>query len=173
VRLGKGRKDRVVPIGERALSWIERYQQEARPHLMVPPDEGALFLSDAGCRITPTRLTHLMRQYIDAAKLGKTGSCHVFRHTMATLMLEGGADVRHIQEMLGHASLSTTQVCTRVSIRQLKAVHDTTHPGAKLQCKLPLEAPAGEPEPTQGELFAVLEQEAREDDDVAMTTTSD
>ena len=64
--------------------------------------------------------------------IGKAGACHLFRHTMATLMLEGGADVRFIQEMLGHANLQTTQIYTRVSIQKLKAIHDATHPGAKL-----------------------------------------
>lgn len=66
-----------------------------------------------------------------SADIGKTGGCHAFRHTMATLMLEGGADTRHIQEMLGHASLKTTQIYTKVSIQQLKAVHRATHPSAK------------------------------------------
>jgi len=74
-----------------------------------------------------------MRRYIDRAALGKTGACHVFRHTMATLMLEHGADVRVIQEILGHAEFSTTEIYTRVSIGHLKAVHDRTHLGAKLE----------------------------------------
>ena len=71
-----------------------------------------------------------MRRYIGRAGLGKTGACHIFRHTMATLMLERGADVRLIQEILGHEELSTTEIYTRVSIGHLKAVHDRTHPGA-------------------------------------------
>ncbi|MEO6602132.1 MAG: tyrosine-type recombinase/integrase [Polyangiaceae bacterium] len=77
--------------------------------------------------------TQLVRKYVDAAELGKRGACHLFRHTMATLMLEGGADIRCIQEMLGHAELSTTQIYTQVSIRRLKAVHALTHPGATLE----------------------------------------
>jgi integrase/recombinase XerD len=72
-----------------------------------------------------------MRLYIDAAKLGKSGSCHIFRHSMATLMLEHGADVRLVQEILGHADMSTTAIYTRVSIQHLKRVHDATHPAAK------------------------------------------
>jgi integrase/recombinase XerD len=67
------------------------------------------------------------------ADLGKSGACHIFRHAMATLMLEGGADIRVIQEILGHAELSTTEIYTRVSIAHLKAVRDRTHPGAKLE----------------------------------------
>ncbi len=74
-----------------------------------------------------------MRRYVNAANTGKSGACHLFRHTMATLMLEGGADIRYIQEMLGHADLDSTQMYTRVSIRKLKAIHAATHPGAKLE----------------------------------------
>ena len=70
----------------------------------------------------------MVRGYVKAADIGKRGSCHLFRHTMATLMLEGGADIRDIQEMLGHAQLSTTQIYTRVSVARLKQVHERTHP---------------------------------------------
>jgi integrase/recombinase XerD len=99
---------------------------------VVPPDEGTLFLGVTGEELSPNRLSQLVRGYVDAADLSKTGSCHLFRHTMATLMLENGADIRYIQEMLGHAELSTTQIYTQVSIRRLKQVHTLTHPGAKL-----------------------------------------
>jgi integrase/recombinase XerD len=131
VRQGKGRKDRMIPIGERALGWIARYLDEARPGLMVPPDEGYLFLTTLGERLTPDFLTQSVRRYVLAAGIGKSGSCHLFRHTMATLMLEGGADVRYIQEMLGHAHLDSTEVYTRVSIRKLQAIYAATHPAAK------------------------------------------
>ena len=132
VRQGKGKKDRMVPIGERAIAWLERYLSDARPRLMVPPDDGALFLGATGEELSPNRLTQLVRGYVDAADIGKRGACHLFRHTMATLMLENGADIRYIQEMLGHAELSTTQIYTQVSIRKLKQVHTLTHPGARL-----------------------------------------
>jgi integrase/recombinase XerD len=132
VREGKGRKDRMVPIGERALGWVQRYVNEVRGQLVVPPDPGALFLTTNGEPLTPDWLTQKVRGYVKAAELGKSGACHLFRHTMATLMLEGGADVRYIQEMLGHAHLDSTQVYTRVSIRKLKAIHGATHPAAKL-----------------------------------------
>ena len=128
VRQGKGRKDRVVPIGERALHWIFRYLDEARPEIVVPPDDGVLFLGERGEPLGLGYLTNLMKSYVDEAKLGKTGACHIFRHTMATLMLENGADVRYLQALLGHAQLSTTELYTRVSITQLKAVHQRTHP---------------------------------------------
>jgi integrase/recombinase XerD len=131
VRQGKGRKDRTVPIGERALAWVARYLDEARPALVAPPETPALFLSERGDRLELQYLTTHTRRYVDGAKLGKHGACHIFRHSMATLMLEGGADIRHIQEILGHAETSTTAIYTRVSIRHLKQVHDATHPAAK------------------------------------------
>jgi len=133
VRQGKGKKDRVVPIGERAAAWVEKYVLEVRGQLLVPPDDGTLFLTKDGEAFTRNRMSQLVRNYVDAAQLGKRGSCHLFRHTMATLMLEHGADIRYIQQMLGHAKLETTQIYTQVSIRQLKAIHDATHPAAKLQ----------------------------------------
>jgi integrase/recombinase XerD len=129
VRQGKGKKDRMVPIGERAIAWLERYANDVRPELVVPPDTGTFFLGSTGEELSPNRLTQLVRDYVNAAELGKRGACHLFRHTMATLMLEGGADIRYIQEMLGHMELSTTQIYTQVSIRKLKAVHALTHPG--------------------------------------------
>jgi integrase/recombinase XerD len=132
IREGKGKKDRMIPIGERAVSWVEKYVVEVRPLLVMPPDAGALFLTQEGASFTPNRLTQLVRDYVSSAELGKTGACHLFRHSMATLMLEHGADIRYIQEMLGHAELSTTQIYTQVSIRRLKEVHASTHPGAKL-----------------------------------------
>jgi integrase/recombinase XerD len=132
VRRGKGRKDRVVPVGERALAWCEKYLREVRPELVVPPDSGDLFLARTGEPMSGRRLSELVAGYVEQADLGKSGSCHLFRHTMATAMLEGGADVRFIQEMLGHAELSTTQIYTRVSIRKLKEIHSATHPSARL-----------------------------------------
>ena len=79
---------------------------------------------------SPDRLTQIAREYVKAFGVPKQGACHLFRHTMATLMLEGGADIRYIQAMLGHAELSTTQIYTQASIRALQAVHAATHPGA-------------------------------------------
>ncbi len=130
VRQGKGRRDRMVPIGERALLWTRRYLHEARPRLVAEPDDGTLFVSADGVGFSPDRLTQIARSYVLASGVPKLGACHLFRHTMATLMLEGGADIRYIQAMLGHAELSTTQIYTQVSIRALQAVHAATHPGA-------------------------------------------
>jgi integrase/recombinase XerD len=130
VRQGKGRKDRMVPIGERALIWVDRYLGEVRPQFAIEPDDGTLFLTADGTGFSPDRLTQICRDYVKASGVAKAGACHLFRHTMATLMLEGGADIRYIQAMLGHARLDTTQIYTQVSIRALQAVHAATHPGA-------------------------------------------
>ena len=135
IREGKWKKDRFVPIGERALLWIDKYIQELRPELVVEPDEGILFLNRKGEAIHYKYLTWLVSHYIEASGIGKKGSCHLFRHTMATLMLEGGADIRYVQEMLGHAKLETTQIYTRVAITKLKEIHARTHPGAQLERK--------------------------------------
>ena len=132
VREGKGKKDRMVPLGERASAWVAKYLEEGRPALVVEPDDGTLFLTVEGTPFTPNRLTQMVREYVNASGVGRKGACHLFRHTMATLMLEGGADIRFIQQMLGHASLETTQIYTQVSIRKLKEIHAATHPGARL-----------------------------------------
>ena len=132
VREGKGRKDRVVPIGERAIVWLQRYLDRARPEFVVEPDEGTIFLTRRGRPFHPNHLSRLTRDYVVAAGIAKRGACHLLRHTMATAMLEHGADIRVIQEILGHARLTTTQLYTRVSIRLLKAVHTATHPAARL-----------------------------------------
>ena len=133
IREGKGKKDRVVPIGDRALDWITRYVDEVRPRHAVEPDPGNVFLTTRGKPLRANRLTELVHRYVARAGLAKTGSCHLFRHTMATLMLENGADVRYLQALLGHAQLSTTELYTRVSIAQLKAVHQRTHPAHRTQ----------------------------------------
>jgi integrase/recombinase XerD len=132
VRQGKGKKDRVVPIGERALMWLQKYLDTVRPEFLRPGDEGFLFLAQDGKVLHKVTLTARVRRYVQAAATGKEGACHMLRHTAATLMLEGGADVRYVQQLLGHSKLETTQIYTQVSITKLKEVHDATHPGANL-----------------------------------------
>jgi integrase/recombinase XerD len=132
IRRGKGGKIRMVPIGERALRWVERYLHEVRQRFAVEPDDGTLFLTHEGRAIAPLTLSETVRQYLDAAGIKKRGAAHLFRHAMATLMLEGGADIRYIQAMLGHASLDTTQLYTQVSIAKLKEIHTAAHP-AKME----------------------------------------
>ena len=132
IRLGKGKKDRFIPLGDRSAAWIAKYIAESRPKLVSEPDDKTVFLSNAGEPFSLDHLSDLVRDYVDAAAIGKRGACHLFRHTMATLMLEGGADIRFIQAMLGHADLKTTQIYTHVAIRQLQEIHRATHP-AKLE----------------------------------------
>jgi integrase/recombinase XerD len=143
VREGKGQRDRLIPIGERALWWVEKYLREARPRLARNPDEGWLFLTYRGDPMGREVLTILVRERIQKADIGKTGSCHLWRHTMATLMLENGADIRFIQQMLGHVKLETTQVYTQVALNKLQEIHAATHP-AKL--RKPVERPGQDAE---------------------------
>jgi integrase/recombinase XerD len=128
VRQGKGRKDRMIPTGARAAVWTARYLADARLRLATEPDDGTLFLAVDGTGFGVDRLTGLVASYVKRSGVGKPGACHLFRHTMATLMLEGGADIRFIQQMLGHADISTNQIYTQVSLRQLRAIHAATHP---------------------------------------------
>jgi len=131
VRQGKGKKDRVVPLSLRAASWLRRYLGDVRPRFCAVRDEGFFFLSESGDALSPAALTQEVHAYLVRAGFKGLGSCHLFRHACATAMLEGGADVRFVQELLGHSSLTSTQVYTRVSISKLKAVYDACHPGAR------------------------------------------
>ena len=164
VRLGKGKKDRMIPIGERALQWIDRYLQDTRPELACGADEGVLFLTNTGHAIGKNRLTSLVRKYVLEAKINKGGSCHLFRHTMATLMLENGADIRYIQAMLGHVDLSTTEIYTQVSIKKLKAIHTLTHPAKASRRQSVSKLPETKDlEPTAEDLLTVLAAESLDD----------
>lgn len=128
VRRGKGGKDRLAPMGASALTWTRRYLEKCRPLLEVSAAEPALFLSGYGGRLNPNYLGNWVRKTIDKTQIGKTGSCHLFRHACATHLLENGADLRMIQELLGHARLDSTQIYTAVSIAQLREVHARCHP---------------------------------------------
>lgn len=133
VRQGKGRKDRVVPMGERAMAWLTKYLSDARPHLAIEPDEGWVFLTNRGELFSIEPMSCVARRHIIGSGVRSTGACHLFRHSMATLMLEGGADIRYVQQMLGHEKLETTQIYTHVAITKLKEIHAATHPGARLR----------------------------------------
>jgi integrase/recombinase XerD len=130
VREGKGRKDRYVPLGSRAIHWIRRYLEEVRPELVLEPDPGVLFLHEFGEPFSKNRLTDLVKKYLRAAGIER-GACHLFRHAMATQMLENGADIRFIQAILGHAQLTTTEIYTHVTIVKLKEIHALTHPAER------------------------------------------
>jgi len=160
VRYGKGGKPRMVPIAERATAWCEKYLLDSRPQLAVPPDDGRLFLNDRGRPLTAKVLTAMARKYLDGAGITRPGACHLFRHTAATLMLEGGADIRYIQDFLGHADLNTTQLYTHVSIGALKAVHQRSHPGARSEAGATLDS---DWEQQADALLAAIDAEGDED----------
>lgn len=130
VREGKGKKDRVVPIGERAAAWVDKYLVEARAQLVAGHSE-ALFVTDYGEPIAPDFVSDKVRRYKEFAGIHKPGAAHLLRHACATHMLDNGADIRFIQDLLGHAMLSTTEIYTHVSIDKLQQIHAATHP-AKL-----------------------------------------
>jgi integrase/recombinase XerD len=127
VRCGKGRRDRLVPVGERACYWVERYVMEERAQLMARPDEWTLFLSDYGTAFALDQLSGIVSRYMRRAGMNE-GSCHALRHACATHMLENGAHVRFIQVLLGRAELTSTQIYTHVAIGKLKEIHAATHP---------------------------------------------
>lgn len=166
VRQGKGAKDRLIPIGARACAWIARYLEEVRPLLATRSDELALFLTDYGESFEKNRLGDLVRRYLRHAGIPH-GSCHAFRHAMATHMLENGADIRFIQAMLGHSELSTTQIYTQVSIGKLKEIHTATHPARLERVRSDNgSADRGEPHPTGADATAaLLDALVREDDE--------
>jgi integrase/recombinase XerD len=132
-----------------------------RPDFACGADDGTLFLTTLGEAFAPNRLTQLVRRHVDAADTGKKGACHLFRHTCATLMLEGGADIRYIQAMLGHAEQSTIQIYTQVSIRTLKQIHTATHPARSIGR---MRAVSQDADHHRDLLLAALDAEADEDD---------
>jgi integrase/recombinase XerD len=130
---GKGNKDRVVPVGQRAVQWLERYLREVRPRLCLDTRTQALFLSGYGEAFNPDVLSRMVSAMLKQAGLKRQGCCHVLRHSCATHMLDNGADIRFIQQLLGHEKLDTTSIYTQVSIKQLQEVHARCHPSARLE----------------------------------------
>ncbi len=128
INAGKGNKDRIVPIGKIACRYIENYIKAVRPSLIKDPYNNHLFLTINGTRLSENRVSEMVKIYGRRAKIKKGTSPHTFRHTCATLMLRNNANIRHIQELLGHASLDSTQVYASVSITDLKEVHSRCHP---------------------------------------------
>ena len=159
VRQGKGRKDRFVPVGDRALQWIHLYLEEVRPQYRLPSSPDNLFLDVTGKVLDPHQVSRAVKKYVKQSNIDKVGSCHLFRHTMATLMLENGADIRFIQQMLGHTALSTTEIYTHVAIHKLKEIHTATHPARAERAKV-----VEELEATEETLMAALEAENEEVD---------
>ncbi len=128
VREGKGKRDRLIPLGARACAWVSKYLADVRPELVAVTESGRLFLTDYGTPFDADWLGEYVKRYIQRAGIAVPGACHLFRHACATHMLENGADIRYIQALLGHASLTSTQIYTNVSIQKLKQIHDATHP---------------------------------------------
>jgi integrase/recombinase XerD len=133
VRKGKGGKDRVVPLGPQAAHWCERYLREVRPRLCLDTRTPTLFLSAYGEAFDLDVLTGMVRNWLKTSAVAQKGGCHLLRHTCATHMLDGGADIRFIQQLLGHANLDTTAIYTQVTIRQLIEVHARCHPAGRME----------------------------------------
>jgi integrase/recombinase XerD len=127
---GKGNKERLVPVGRRALGAIALYSRETRPRLERGKGQGRLFLNARGTSLSRVGIWGLIKRYARAAGITKRVTPHTFRHTFATHLLEGGADLRAVQEMLGHADLATTQLYTKVDRDYLRSVHKMYHPRA-------------------------------------------
>lgn len=129
IRHGKGQKERVVPIGKRAIRWVESYLAKVRPRMLKSAEQQpAVFLTLAGRRFAPSHASDMVRRHVKRAGINKQGSCHLFRHSAATLMMQNGADMRAIQALLGHGDLNATQIYTHVTINQLLEIHKKTHP---------------------------------------------
>jgi site-specific recombinase XerD len=128
--LGKGSKERLLPVGEPAQRALQRYAERGRHALAGDPRERALFLSKSGRRLSNSDVTRRLGLWVREAALAGGVSPHSLRHSFATHLLEGGADLRTIQELLGHASISTTQVYTRVDAARLRDAYAATHPRA-------------------------------------------
>lgn len=131
IREGKGKKDRWIPVGSSAVNWLEKYAKKVRPLFLKDKKSPFLFLSMNADRLAADYLGIQISLYVTKAEIGKKGGCLLFRHSMATTMLENGADIRYIQQMLGHSELSTTQLYTHVSLGKLKEIHSKTHPAEK------------------------------------------
>ena len=127
---GKGRKTRLMPVGEPAQRAVRRYLETARPALHPHPDERALFLSKRGRRLSTSDVRRRLEKWIRVAAVAGRVSPHTLRHSFATHLLEGGADLRSIQELLGHSSVSTTQIYTRVEPSRLQREYARAHPRA-------------------------------------------
>ncbi|MDD5254898.1 MAG: site-specific tyrosine recombinase XerD [Candidatus Omnitrophica bacterium] len=126
--IGKGNKERIIPLGKKAIAAITRYISSSRPRLLKGKECEYLFVSRSGKRISRQSLWKLIKQYARLARIKKPIKPHILRHSFATHLLERGADLRSVQEMLGHSNISTTQIYTHISKDRLKSIHRSFHP---------------------------------------------
>ncbi|GAH54020.1 unnamed protein product, partial [marine sediment metagenome] len=128
---GKGNKERIVPIYPQAAQSVKSYLQEARPQMVRSADEKALFVNFRGKRLTRQGLWQILKGYAKSANLEVAITPHTLRHSFATHMLSGGADLRVVQELLGHANISTTQIYTHLTSEHIRRTYEKSHPRAK------------------------------------------
>ena len=162
---GNGSSNPVYPFQQNDVDQIDvdKYLMQVRPEIVAGYDDQTLFLDDFGQPMTVRFLGDLIRRHVEAGGITTPGACHVFRHAMATHMLENGADIRFIQAMLGHANLETTQIYTQVSMTKLKEIHSATHP-ARLERLKGVDKAQGEANDAAAALLDALagEDEERE-----------
>jgi integrase/recombinase XerD len=126
---GKGSKERLIPVGSSAIKWVNEYLSKSRPVLMKKmKSENILFLNSRGSKLSRMGIWKIVSRYAGEAKITKDVHPHTFRHSFATHLIEGGADLRAVQEMLGHADISTTQIYTHIDRDYIKQVHKQFHP---------------------------------------------
>ncbi len=129
--LGKGSKERIIPIHDRAVRSVKEYISEARPHLLKGKEEQALFLNRRGDRLTRQGFWLILKGHAKAAGIKKVVTPHTLRHSFATHILSGGADLRAVQELLGHANISSTQIYTHLTSEHVRHAYDKAHPRAE------------------------------------------
>lgn len=125
---GKGSKERIVPLGSMAKAALQEYLSLARPYIKRDQSEQALFLNRFGQRLSTRSIRNILNKYVEMVAINQKTSPHTLRHTFATHMLNEGADLRSVQELLGHVSLSTTQIYTHLTRENIKTIYDEKHP---------------------------------------------
>jgi integrase/recombinase XerD len=126
--IGKGNKERVIPLGRKAIASIKRYLEVSRPRILKKKSSEYLFVSRIGKKISRQSFWKLIKRYAREARIKKPIRPHILRHSFATHLLERGADLRAVQEMLGHSNISTTQIYTHINRDRLKSIHKQFHP---------------------------------------------
>ncbi len=128
--LGKGDKERIIPLGDYAIQWLERYLDEARPLLVANPSETHVFVNHHGTGLSRQGIWKNLKQLVREAGINKEVTPHTLRHSFATHLLENGADLRTVQELLGHADISTTQIYTHITKKRMTDVYKQHFPRA-------------------------------------------